>query len=98
MKISLALALLFLAGCPTTNFHYEPLESPRRLEPKGDFAHPETGILFPWSLDGFVRAEVFQHDVDGHDVAAIDAGSLAHAWTHQSPHPPQPAWAVVLTA
>lgn len=67
--LALPLAALALAGCPTTSFRYERLESPRRLEPKGEFVHAETGLVFPWSLEGFVRKEVVQHDVDGHDVA-----------------------------
>ncbi|MEN8152309.1 MAG: hypothetical protein ABFS86_21000 [Planctomycetota bacterium] len=64
----LAGLLLLVAGCPTSTFHYTPLDRPERIEPKGDYVHAGTGIVFPWSLEGFVRSDMRKYDVDGHEI------------------------------
>ncbi len=67
-RLTVLAALLFLAGCPVSSLEYVPLDKPLRLEPKGDFVHEGTGIVFPWAVEGFIRSEVVQYDVDGYEV------------------------------
>jgi hypothetical protein len=62
--------LVLLPGCPSPSFRYVLLEEPVVIRAKGDFVHEGTGIVFPWAVAGFIRAEVDRYDADGHDVGA----------------------------
>jgi hypothetical protein len=47
-----------------------PLDEPRRLHPKGPFAHADTGFPMPERAGPFVRVAVTQFDAEGRHVSA----------------------------
>ena len=66
-QLAVLCAMLLLCGCPTSR---TVLRQPGPITARGPYVHEPSRMVFPETVGGFRRYDIFQYDTAGRDVSA----------------------------